>query len=146
MTSSDSSVGNKVNTTSIDCDVKDDYQILQNPTVVSNTDVDEIFQSQTKKAKTLTSDVWNYFVKNGMSKDGKEKCKCRACQKEYSCASRLGTSHLSRYISKCHMIPPFHDVGEMLIDCEGKSRKRKFDSKMNREILSELIIAHDLPF
>ena len=44
------------------------------------------------------------------------------------------------------MIPRFHDVGEMLIDCEGKLRKRKFDSKMNREILSELIIAHDLPF
>ena len=34
----------------------------------------------------------------------------------------------------------------MLIDCEGKLRKRKFDSKMNGEILSEFIIAHDLPF
>ena len=34
----------------------------------------------------------------------------------------------------------------MLIDCEGKLRKIKFDSKMNQEILSELIIAHDLPF
>ena len=44
------------------------------------------------------------------------------------------------------MIPRFHDVGDMLIDFEGKLRKRKFDSKMNREILSELIIAYDLPF
>ena len=34
----------------------------------------------------------------------------------------------------------------MLIDYEGKLRRRKFDSKMNREILSKLIIAHDLPF
>ena len=34
----------------------------------------------------------------------------------------------------------------MLIDCEGKLRKIKFDSKMNQEILSELIIVHDLPF
>ena len=34
----------------------------------------------------------------------------------------------------------------MLIDYEGKLRKRKFDSNMNRKILSELIISHDLPF
>ena len=34
----------------------------------------------------------------------------------------------------------------MLIDSEGKLKKRKFDPKMNREILSELIIAYDLPF
>lgn len=44
------------------------------------------------------------------------------------------------------MVIQLHDVGEMLIDCEGNSRKRSFDSKMNRETLSELIIAHDLPF
>ena len=110
-----SSVGNEANTTNISCDAEDDCQILQNPTVVGNIDVDEIVQPQTKKAKTLTSDVWNYFVKIGVIKDGKEKCKCRACGKEYSCASRLGTSHLSCHIPKCHMIPRFHDVGKMPI-------------------------------
>ena len=40
MASSSSGVGNRVNTTSIDCDAKEDCQILQNPTIVSNTDVD----------------------------------------------------------------------------------------------------------
>ena len=34
----------------------------------------------------------------------------------------------------------------MLIDSERKLKKRKFDPKINHEILSELIIAHDLPF
>ena len=34
----------------------------------------------------------------------------------------------------------------MLIDYEGKLRRIKFDFKMNQEILSELIIARDLPF
>ena len=34
----------------------------------------------------------------------------------------------------------------MLIVIEGKLKKIKFDPKMNRKILSELIIAHDLPF
>ena len=34
----------------------------------------------------------------------------------------------------------------MLIDSEGKLKKRKFDLRMNQEILYELIIALDLPF
>ena len=85
-------------------------------------------------------------MKLGLGKDGKEKCKCKACGKEYTCASKSGTSHLARHIPRCHMVPQFQDVGGMLIDYEGKLRKRKFDSNMNREILSELIISHDLPF
>ena len=64
----------------------------------------------------------------------------------YTCASKSRTSHLGRHIPRCHMVPQFHDIGRMLINYEGKLRKRKFDSKMNRAILSELIIAHDLSF
>ena len=37
-----SGVGNGVNITIINCDTEDDCQILQNPTIVSNIDVDEI--------------------------------------------------------------------------------------------------------
>ena len=85
-------------------------------------------------------------MKIGVGKDGKEKCKCKTCEKEYTCASKSGTSHLARHIPRCHMVPQFHDIGRMLIDYERKLRKRKFDSKMNRAILFELIIAHDLPF
>ena len=101
-------------------------------------------------------------MKYRVGKDGKDKCKCKACMKEYTCSSKSRTSHLSRHIPKCHMIPQFHNVGEMVIDCEGKLRKiilgemvidcegklRKiiFDPKKNREILYELIIAHDLSF
>ena len=143
-----SSVGNEPNTTGISCN-DEDCQMLQNSSFVSNTNIDEsheIIEPQTKKAKTLTSDVWNFFVKLGLGKDGKEKCKCKACGKEYTCASKSGTSHLARHIPRCHMVPQFQDVGGMLIDYEGKLRKGKFDSNMNREILSELIISHDLPF
>ena len=143
-----SSVGNEPNTTGISCN-DEDCQMLQNSSFVSNTNIDEsheIIEPQTKKAKTLTSDVWNFFVKLGLGKDDKEKCKCKACGKEYTCASKSGTSHLARHIPRCHMVPQFQDVGGMLIDYEGKLRKRKFDSNMNREILYELIISHDLPF
>ena len=113
---------------------------------MSNSHVNKIVEPKTKKAKALTSNVWNFFVKIGVDKDGKEKCKCKACGKEYTCASKLRTSHISRHILRCHKIPRFHDVGDMLIDSEGKLKKRKFDPKMNQEILYELIIAHDLPF
>ena len=62
-------------------------------------------------------------MKNEVGKDGKGKCKCTACRKEYTCSSKSGTFHVSRHIPKCRMIPQFHNVGEMLIDCEGKLRK-----------------------
>ena len=75
----------------------------------------------------------------GVGNDGKEKCKCKACGKEYTCASKSRTSHLAFHISICHMVPQFHDVGGMLIDYEEKLRSRKFYYRMNQEILSELI-------
>ena len=75
-------------------------------------------------------------MKNGVGKDGKEKGKCKACGKEYTCPSKSRTSHLSRHIPKCHMIPQFYNVEEMLIDCERKLRKRIFDPKKNWQILS----------
>ena len=140
--------GKESTTISINCD-NEDCKLLENPSIMSNTNVDEshdTIEPQTKKAKALTSDVLNFFVKIGVGNDGKEKCKCKACGKEYTCASKSGTSHLARHIPRCHMVPQFHDVGGMLIDHEGKLRRRKFDSKINREILSELIIAHDVPF
>ena len=126
-----SSVGKEP--TSISCD-DEDCQMLPNASFVNDSNVDKshrTIEPQTKRAKTLTSYVWNYFMKIGIDKDGKEKCKCKAYGKEYSYASKSGTSHLTRYIPRCHMVPQFHDIGWMLIDYKGKLRKRKFDSKMN---------------
>ena len=54
-----SSVGNERNTTSISCD-DEDCQMLENPSFVSKTNVDEshdTIEPQTKKAKALTFDV-----------------------------------------------------------------------------------------
>ena len=31
-------------------------------------------------------------------------------EKEYTCASKLGTSHISRHIPRCHKIHRFHDI------------------------------------
>ena len=65
----------------VNCDVEDNQQMSQNPNFVSNTRVNEIVEQKTKKAKTLTSNVWTFFAKTRVDKDGKEKCKCKACGK-----------------------------------------------------------------
>ena len=58
-----SSVGKELNATSISC-LYEDCQMLENPNFVSNPKVDEshnTIEPQTKKAKALTSDVWNFL-------------------------------------------------------------------------------------
>lgn len=39
----------------------------------------------------------------------------------------------------------FEDVGQMLIDYEGKLRSRKIDQKVVRDLLASAVIKHDLP-
>ena len=70
-------------------------------------------------------------MKLGLGKNGKEKYKCKACGKEYTCAIKLGTSHLAHHIPRCNMVPQIQDVGGMLIDYEGKLRESKIDFNMN---------------
>ena len=53
--------------------------------------------------------------KIGLTNDGVEKYKCKACGKEYSCSSKGGTSHLNHHISKFLMISRFDDVGNMIL-------------------------------
>ena len=64
-------VGNEP--TSISCD-DEDCQMLPNASFVNDSNVDEshgTIEPQTKRAKILTSDVRNYFMKIGVDKDGK---------------------------------------------------------------------------
>ena len=70
----------------------------QEPPSVNN-EYSEV-QKETKKAKTTTSEVWNYFSKVGV-KDGKEKAKCNACGQEYVIdGTKIGTSTLLRHFKK----------------------------------------------
>ncbi|XP_039689990.1 zinc finger BED domain-containing protein RICESLEEPER 1-like [Medicago truncatula] len=97
------------------------------------------------KGKALTSDVWLYLVKVGIV-DGVEKCRCKACHKLLTCESGSGTSHLKRHVRSCSKTIKNHDVGEMMIDVEGKLRKKKFDPMANREFLARIMITHGAPF
>ena len=97
------------------------------------------------KGKALTSDVWLYLVKVGIV-EGVEKCRCKACEKLLTCESGSGTSHLKRHVLSCSKTIRNRDVGEMMIDAEGKLRKKKFDPMANREILAGIMITHGAPF
>jgi hypothetical protein len=53
---------------------------------------------------------------------------------------------LKRHRDSCRKTVRNHDVGEMMIDAEGKLRKKKFDPMVNREILARIMITHGAPF
>lgn len=62
-----------------------------------------------------------------------------------SYAATNGTS-LSCHVNNCKLIAKFHEVGDMILDAEGRLRNRKFDPKVNHEILAEMMITHCVPF
>ena len=78
--------------------------------------------------------------------DGEEKCRCKGCDKLFTCSTLNGTTHLKRHRDGCNKTIKNHDVGEMMIDAEGKLRKKKFDPKANQEILARIMITHSAPF
>ena len=74
-------------------------------------DSEDVDDGSAKKSK---SEVWNYFERIGAI-DGVEKCKCKSCQKLYTCKSQSGTNHLRRHFLSCFKTPKFHDVGSCWI-------------------------------
>ena len=49
------------------------------------------------------------------------------------------------HIGVCPMLK-FHDLGHMFINQEGKLQSRKVDQQIQREMLSETIIKHNLSY
>ncbi|XP_068504330.1 zinc finger BED domain-containing protein RICESLEEPER 4-like [Phaseolus vulgaris] len=99
-----------------------------------------------KRDKTTTSDCWKYFTKIGVDKDGKERARCNSCNRIYLTGGRkYGTSHLNRHIMKCDKRKT-EDVGQMILDMQGKLKGKKIDQVVHRELLSNLIIRHNLPY
>ncbi|KAL0802460.1 hypothetical protein Bca101_057636 [Brassica carinata] len=101
----------------------------------SETHFGESAQAQRKRRKT--SRVWEDFVSVGVGSDRKERARCLHCgiklvtrnEKNVSC----GTHHLQRHLENCPKKPPKED-------------KAAYDQKIDREMVSEIIIYHDLPF
>src|ERR1044072_5957552 len=91
--------------------------------------IDELGLGNSKKrSKATTSDVWPFFTKIGPdATDGIERAKCNACNSIYKCGGKLyGTSSLRRHKNKCNLTR-HADVGQMMIDMQGKLAASKID-------------------
>lgn len=133
-------------------DDDNELQILDIPPLRFNqpqvgNPVDDNKTPKEKKKRALTSDVWNHLVNIGIGTDGKEKCKCKGCGSILGCKATGGTTHLIRHVDSCKFLVEKHgDMGDILLDMEGRLKRKKFDQKVNREIISEMIITHGAPF
>nr|GMD52537.1 zinc finger BED domain-containing protein RICESLEEPER 2-like [Ipomoea batatas] len=132
--------------------IMDPSQGQSSPVDLTNDNDTEITQptqleTQAKKRR-LTSDVWNHFIRlEKTASSDKELARCKYCNKEYTIGShRYGTSTLSRHMTSCKQKPKYEDVGNMLIDHEGKLRAKRIDHNRVREMISMSIIYHDLPY
>ncbi|XP_061373378.1 zinc finger BED domain-containing protein RICESLEEPER 3-like [Gastrolobium bilobum] len=99
-----------------------------------------------KKAKSSTSECWKYFTKIGPGKDGIDRARCNACKQEYKVGGKqYGTSTLNRHLSKCKQIK-FEDVGQVMLDMQGKLKSMKIDQRISRDMYAEAVIEHGMPF
>ncbi|XP_026459278.1 zinc finger BED domain-containing protein RICESLEEPER 2-like [Papaver somniferum] len=98
-----------------------------------------------EKEHKLRSDVWEYFdlIKY---KDGSKKGVCKACKVGYKYDSQKGgTSSIKRH--KCRERHS-QDIGQMILSAKNgqlSSRVRKIDQMKFRDLISELLIARNVP-
>ncbi|CAA7014072.1 unnamed protein product [Microthlaspi erraticum] len=90
--------------------------------------------TQAVRKRRKTSRVWKDFEPVGIESDGKERSKCIHCEAKFVTNSRThGTHHLLRHLEKCPKKPKEGD-------------RHVYDHQVDREMMSEIIIYHDLPF
>ncbi|XP_050908840.1 zinc finger BED domain-containing protein RICESLEEPER 4-like [Lathyrus oleraceus] len=101
---------------------------------------------KSKKAKTSSADCWKVFTKLGADKDGNPLAKCNGCSKILKGGDRnYGTASLNRHMKKCTKIK-YADVGQVMMDLQGRLKNLTIDKKVSRSMCATAIIAHDLPY
>lgn len=101
---------------------------------------------KSKKAKTSSVDCWKVFTKLGADKDGNPLAKCNGCSKILKGGDRnYGTTTLNRHMKKCTKIK-YADVGQVMMDFQGRLKNLTIDKKVSRSMCATAIIAHDLPY
>jgi len=85
--------------------------------------------------KRLKSDVWKEFRPIlELEEDGKQRGRCIHYDKKLIIENSQGTSALKRHLQICQKRP------------QVLSEKIVYDHKVDREMVSEIIVYHDLPF
>jgi len=114
-------------------DMKEEDGEVQAPNKVKHK------QTQVPRKRRKTSSVWDDFISVGLENDEKERAKCIHCGIKLVVGTsskrngNYGTNHLSRQLDTCPKMPK-------------KIDRPVYDQKIDREIVSEIIIYHDLPF
>jgi hypothetical protein len=96
--------------------------------------------------KKSMSGVWNFFEKIGKDINGIERAECNFCKNHFAIKQNpkslknYGTSHLMRHVVNCKIIL------SKLNSLEQPFSMTEINQKTHRSLLSEAIVAHDLPF
>jgi len=83
-----------------------------------------------KKQRAL---CWDEFTSVGIEEDGKERARCHHCGIKLVVEKSYGTSTMNRHLTLCPERPQ-------------PETRPKYDHKVDREMTSEIIIYHDMPF
>ncbi|KAI5384364.1 hypothetical protein KIW84_071396 [Lathyrus oleraceus] len=84
---------------------------------------------------------WEFFTMiEGLDNEGRQRAKCNARGTSYAYGGkRHGTNSLKRHLEVCKKVN-FGDIGQMMLDMQGKLRSLKVDSLVSREMCARLII------
>jgi hypothetical protein len=100
---------------------------------------------ESKRVKMTTSDCWKYFTKLDPGADDVPRAKCKGCAKVFRAGGNNGTTTLNRHWPKCDKAKSL-DIGQVMIDMQGKLKNLAIDKKVSREMCARAIVAHDLPY
>ncbi|KAK3205135.1 hypothetical protein Dsin_019181 [Dipteronia sinensis] len=122
-------------------------------TQVENTGGDtgkgkNVVQSMPSRKRKETSKVWKVFMKLPRGKDGRLRCKCKGCSKTYLCESTHGIGNMIRHMESCTKLA-HHDIRRMLLNKGSQGDmvvSNRRDPQVVRDIISVVIVTHDLPF
>lgn len=98
------------------------------------------------KTRKCTSLVWTHFVLNGKNSEGLETAKCKHCAAILLAEKSYGASHLKRHAFGCKKRPRNGDVRQQMVTGEARLAAKKIDQSVVRELITLIIICHDLPF
>lgn len=93
------------------------------------------------------SQVLKFFTMiEWLDNEGRQRAKYNACGTSYTCGGkRYVTTSLKRHLEVCKEVN-FGDVGQMMLDMQGKLKSLKVDNLVSCEMCARLIIKRGLPF
>lgn len=102
-------------------------------------------EANVKMERERWSGVWKFFERLPIGSDGREMAKCKRCSKKYICETKNGTGSLRTHIKKCPRKDQ-NDIKQLLVSKSGGLKNAVFKPERFRELVSEAIVKHNLPF